>query len=276
MKDYFSYNGGEGILPKDSFRISPSQLSRFFDQTSQWYSEYLLGNKPEFQGNTATYLGTCIHAAAEMYTNENKIHYDQIDSYINSIKDYEVDKYTIREQYPIMIETLITEYLAKQNDSSPLTELFVYHEILPGIFPSGSVDRYSKKLGGCITDYKSMGSLDSARVPTSFPRAYYFQQLTYAYLMRKQGYKVSTCELVYISRANTGRYSEKTGKRMKDYPSQVNTLTYDIKDDDMEFIESILLLIAESVQAWNKHPELRHIISQDYRNKIKTYPKFIK
>jgi hypothetical protein len=265
----FEYNDGSSVLPKNALRISPSQLSRFFDQTSQWYAEFLKGEAPAFTGSTATHLGTCVHACAEMFANGN-VDYFEVEKYINSINDPEVDKSVIKSQYGIMYSTLESSYLSRQPNKGVEVEKYVTLELLPNIFVAGSVDRYSLKAGGTITDFKTMGSLDSARVPTSFPRAYYFQQLTYAYVMRKLGYEVSQCELVYVSRNNTGRVSTKTGKPMKDYPSQVNVLVHQITEDDMALIESILQLVAESMQAWNKQPEIRHLLSQDMRNKVKT------
>jgi hypothetical protein len=272
-KDYFSYNSGTGIIPKDDFRISPSQLSKFFDSTSQWYREHLLGEEG-FTGNTATYLGTCVHAAAEMYTDSGKVDHSAILSYIDSIKDPEVDKQEIRSQYPVMVNTLIAKYLSLYNHPVE-TEIFVHEELLPKVHAAGSIDRYDETRRRII-DYKSIGSLDKARVPTKFPRNYWFQQMTYAWILKKQGKPVDFVDLVYISRSNTGRISEKTGKPMKDYPSEVNILTHQITQDDMDAIEGILQLVSESVDTWNSHPELRHILAQDQRLKAKKPPRLFK
>lgn len=125
---------------------------------------------------------------------------------------------------------------------------------------------------GIITDYKTIGSLDSARIPSSFPRAYYFQQLSYAYLAEANSMPVDTLELVYVSRENINRISLTTGKPMKDYPSEVHILRHVITNDDRDFIRSILTLVAESVQAWQEYPHLRHIIAQDMRRKAKPAP----
>ena len=47
-KNYFAYNEGRDIT-KGAFRISASQVSKFFDKTSEWYHEHLLGQK-SFKG----------------------------------------------------------------------------------------------------------------------------------------------------------------------------------------------------------------------------------
>ena len=110
-----------------------------------------------------------------------------------------------------------------------------------------------------------MGSLDTARVPTSFPRSYYFQQLTYAYILRKNGYPVDYCKLVYVSRNNTGRISDKTGKPLTDYPSAVNIVTHQITEEDMQIIENTLKLVAESVSMAKSNPDLLYLLAQDIR-----------
>lgn len=259
----FEYNNGEGIVPKDAFRISPSQLSRFFDQTSQWYREFLLEETPQFIGNTATELGTCVHAAAEMFTNLGIVNHKSITDYIASINNPDVDKSTILEQYPIMVETLINNYLIPNSQYSTETEKFVWQPILPNIGVGGSIDRLDLTRNR-IVDYKTMGSLDKARLPKSFPRTYYFQQLSYAWALKQQSIHIDYIDLVYITRNNTGRYNDK-GKPLKDYPSQTHILTMQVTKDDLDFIESVLKLVAHSVKLWKENPGIRFALAQDFR-----------
>ena len=121
---------------------------------------------------------------------------------------------------------------------------------------------------GTIYDYKTIGSLDTARIPTSFPRSYWFQQQLYAWIMRKLGYKVDYLTLVYITRSNTGRISEKTGKPLQDYPSECHLLTEPVTAESQAIIEGLVHLIAESVQLFQSNPEYRHLLMQDYRYKV--------
>ena len=269
----FEYNTGKGILPEGHQGISPSQLSRFFDDGTNWYRETLMGEAPVFQGNTATHLGTCVHVAAEMYTNTGSVDHSLINNYINSITDVEVDKHLIRQQYPTMASTLISAYLSKVSNTGVETEKYVYHELLPNIYVKGSIDRYDPKRRR-IVDFKTMGSLDSARVPTSFSRAYWFQQMAYAWMLSKKGTPIDYLELVFVSRDNTGRISEKTGKPMKDYPSEVNSVIHEITTTDMEIIDNTLQLVAHSIQHWNDNPDHRYLLAKDWRlyNKPKVKP----
>ena len=266
-RDYFTYNPGS--FPPDSFRISPSQFSKFFDQTHEWWAIHAYGEDPAFQGSTASELGTCVHAAAAMYFDTRTIDHAAISDYISTLGP-DIDTAEIRAQYPIMAQALISGFLASNLGTE--SESFVSTETAPGIYLAGSIDMFDAKRQ-TIVDYKTIGSLDSARVPSSFPRTYYFQQLCYAYIMRANGHTVTTLKLVYISRSNTGRISEKTGKPLQDYPSTVSVLSHIITPDDWSLIESCVKLVTESIQAWQQHPELRHIICQDYRRKVKPKPR---
>lgn len=261
-KDYFSYNRGENVIPEKDFRISPSQLSRFLDNTNEWYREFLLG-ETFFTGNTATHLGTCVHAAAEMYVDSKAVDHQAIQAFVSSIKDPEVDKNFILGQYPVMAEVLINDYLADYIPSH--TELFLHNEVLPsGIHIGGSLDSLYQAPNGnlYIVDYKTTSAKSP---PTRMSRSYYFQQLAYAWMARKLGHNVSHIRLVFVTTNDVNRISEKTGKPMKDYPSTANVLDYEITDTDMEIIDNTIKLVAHSVKIWKEQPDLRYLLAQDFR-----------
>ena len=255
MKDYFKYNNGEGVVPEGVFRISPSGLSRFFDATTAWYRENLLGEEG-FTGSTATALGNCVHVGAEMYVDTKEVDHSQILAYIDSL-DENYDKEFIKEQYPVMLDTLINNYL--MNNMPSETELFLAKELSKEVWVGGSIDSI---IGDIIVDYKTTSSKNP---PNTVSRPYWFQQCTYVWLARQHGYNINSFRLVYITTNDTGRVSEKTGKALKDYPSKICTIDYYITDQDMEIIENTLKLIDESVRTWNHKPELRHLLAQDMR-----------
>lgn len=261
--DYFSYDNGN--LPNGAFRISASQISKFFDSTSQWYRTFLLGEEG-FLGSTSTELGNCVHAAAAMYHDSKSVDYTAISSYIASITNADVDKDYIRTQIQYMIPTIIDDYCSSNHHTH--SEHFISYEVLPDIYAGGSMDAYDERLG-LVVDYKTTSSKS---VPTSFPRAYYFQLMTYAWVLRKTNRPITQLRLVYNTTYIDGGISEKTGKPLKSYPSDVTILNHLITEEDFALIDGCINLIAESVQFWNQHPEFRYLLAQDYRLKLPPKP----
>lgn len=257
---YFTYNHGLSTT-NGAFRISASQLSKFFDSTSQWYREHLLGESG-FEGSVNSHLGTVVHAAAAMYIDTKSVDRTAITSHIASLDSLTVEeRQFITDQHKPMIEALINQYLSTAHITE--SESFLFHEVLPGIGVGGSCDCYDLN-SGSIIDFKST----SAKTPpTKFPRAYWFQLMTYAWLYKKQGKPVDYLKLVYVTTNEVGRVSEKTGKPLQDYPSTVTILTEQVTPGSLELIDSCIHLIADSVAHWNAHPEHRHLLSQDYRLK---------
>lgn len=267
---YFEYNDGKGIVPEGAFRISASQVSKFFDYTAQWYREHLLG-EAGFMGNTATELGNCVHVGIEMFVREGEVDYDALEAYIDKITIPEIDIARIRNQYGPMLDVALP-YVRRNRPTE--VEKFVFHEILPGIGAGGSIDALrgpTKVLedgtitypdGVTIMDWKTT-SMKSP--PTKFSRNYWFQQMTYAWVLKQMGIRVKWLKLVYITQSDLGRVSEKTGKPLKDYPSQVAAVTEEVTDENLELIGSCLQVIAESVKTWQEKPELRYLLAQDMR-----------
>jgi hypothetical protein len=77
---------------------------------------------------------------------------------------------------------------------------------------------------------------------------------------------------VYVTRNNVNRIGKPTktnpmGAKLKDYPATCTTITEMIADEDMDFIEQIFKLIAESVIKVRENPELLYLLAQDYRLK---------
>ena len=265
----FEYNDGKGIVPDSAWRLSPSQASRFFDSTSQWYREMLMDESPAFTGSTSSELGTVVHACAQMYVESGTIDTTAVSNYLDTLGS-DIDTVYIREQYPTMVHTLIDSYL--QYHKPQRTELFLWHEVLPGIGVGGSIDSI---YGTTIVDYKTTSALSP---PDKFSRPYFFQQLLYAYLCKYNNIQVDTLRLVFITTNQVNRTSETTGKPLKDYPSTTSIVDHVITSDDWNFIESVADLICHSVDTWNKQPELRYLLAQDYRlrSMFKPAPKLFK
>ncbi len=261
-QDYFAYNEGKEITD-GAFRISASQVSKFFDNTSQWYRENLLG-ETGFEGNTATNLGTIVHAGIEMFVTEGEVDWEVLQTHIDSIDHPEIDNDYITSQYATMIHAALP-YV--ENNMPDVVEEFIFHEILPGIGAGGSLD--ARYYNGRIKDWKTTSAKSP---PTKFSRSYWFQQMVYAWVLKQKGITIDYIDLVFITTSETGRWSEKTGKALKDYPSTCTVITEPVTQEGLELIGSCLAIIAESVDVWNKQPELRHLLAQDSRCKVKPKP----
>ena len=258
----FTYNDGGKVLPKDAFRISPSGLARFFSHTNNWWRENLLG-EDGFKGNTSSYLGTIVHECANAYAQGEEIDQDVVESFISSLEGLEdVETSEITANWKPMVEAVVNGFLSTHPVES--AEEFIYHELLPGIFPSGSYDYYEN---GTVSDFKTNGNLTA---PKDIPSYYRYQLLTYAWLLRKQGKPVDRIRIVWITRNNVGRVGKPNAKHplgapLKDYPATCTTVTEMITDQDMEFIEGILTLVGESVLKYRENPELLYLLAQDIR-----------
>ena len=267
-KEIFEYNDGSADLPADSFKISPSGIEKFFSDKTTWYRENLMGEAKKFTGSTSTVLGTCVHACAEVVANSlmsKKPHNSQeladaIEAYIATYEgddDYDCDK--IRGLWKNMAEPLIKEYVLNANTIA--TEDFIHHEVLPGIFAGGSYDAITSTVPnddlynpvGILTvrDYKTASSK-----PTSFSYAYKLQAYTYAYILRQKGIPIGQVELCYAVQPT------------KTLPVRTFNFVLPFDDQAYDFIEGILFLIGDSVQAFKALPEWRYLLACDYRLKV--------
>jgi hypothetical protein len=261
------YYDGADLLAEGDFRISPSGMSKFFSATSKWYREGFLGEK-NFESSTAAVLGTIVHYIAEQFAKEQTLSdhaREQIDLYIKkycSIQsaDYniEVDKQIILAQYKLMAEELINSYVATHIPDE--FEKFMLHDFGDGVQIGGSCDAYQNS--GVVGDYKTTSAKTA---PTRISYPYKVQLLTYAWLFRKRGMPANTIRLIFVNRSDIGRVSEKTGKPLKQYPSEVTIVEEVITSEDWEFIEGVIDIMHRSVLTWQNHPELRHLIAQDSR-----------
>lgn len=259
------YYDGSGDLPENGFRISASSFNSFMSYPHQWYREKVLGESG-FDGNTASVIGTCVHYIAEMVGQGLPVEKDEIEQYITNQSDNpEVDCDIVRDQFPVMAERLVNDYL--QENLPYRVEEFIQCQI-GNFFPSGSCDAVTgSDESACIVDYKTYNSKTK---PKSIPLSYKYQLLIYAYIYTKTGVTVDRIRLVYVNRPVDGTYiSDKTGKMCgKIHPPEVTVLTESIDQDDLDFIESLLNLCAETTQLALDKPELAYMLFRDRRLKI--------
>ena len=234
------------------FKISPSQISKFFDYPTIWYKEQILGES-EFNGNTATTLGTIIHAFAESFANGNPISRDDVEEYFEHLKKTRgvggdpINFNEIRELYPDMASLLINEYVRHNMPDSTEDQLLA--PITDDVVVAGSCDNRTNSI---VVDYKNVSTKPNTN---AIPFGYKIQLLAYAYMYRHSGQDIDRIRLVYTVRPT------------KTLPVRTFTVTEVVKAEDWEMIENTLKLIAESVEKIKTNPELTHLIFKSYKLK---------
>lgn len=244
------YYDGLDQLPEGNLKISPSSFADFFDFTNQWVRQNLMGEEG-FQGNTATHLGTVIHAYVEKAANEECVENfaDEVEEYLNTITDTAVDKDHVRSNWHTLGSVLVNNYVTGQLPPED-TEQFIHTEVIPGVSVGGTYDalRYNQYNQLMVVDWKT-----SASKPSTLSKKYQWQALIYCYILRQNGIKVDGYEVNFVCKAT------------KTIPPRAVQFAYVIQQSDMDFIESLLKTVAHSMLEFTKHPTLRYLIAQDYR-----------
>ena len=289
MSTRLDYIPGSSITPPDVFTISPSSLGKFFDEPHTWYREHVLGER-SFDQTTSTCLGTIVHFCGEDFILSGKVDRTEIYRYLYSVvcpanspefpssesemlavlqsyKHVSIDIQHILDQYRPMGNALL-DYIRKlPKHITPISEEMVAAEIIPGYWLAGSCDL---RLGVNIYDYKTTSALSA---PSSISYGYRLQLLAYAYALIKSGNPISTASIIWITTNQVNRTSPETGKPMKDYPATCSvSKSITIDEQSLEFIESILKLVAETVQFVKANPDKAYIAFRDYRLKLTEIP----
>ena len=245
-------------IPKDGiFKISPSQIDKFFSYPTIWYRENFLGEK-DFIANTATVLGTIVHGIAESSAlNENlspeEIH-EKVETYImetaNKLPLGEtLDIKLIKQLYPVLAPLLINEYVAKNPPTEVEAQLCAL--VKDGVYVAGSCDNMTN---GTIVDYKNVTTKPKT---DSIPFNYKIQLLAYAFAYRARGEEIDRIRLVYTVRPT------------KTLPARIFEVNEVISDDDWKLIEDTLELIADTVVLVKKQPELAYLLFKSMKLKEK-------
>lgn len=253
-------------IPKDGkFKISPSAFSSFITTPHNWYGTEVLG-EDSFSHNTSTVIGTIVHYCAEMVSQGEDVDVDLIEDYIESLEEH--DEYSwevVRTHWKAMAEELVNSYVLEHTGSFMEAERQVCAEVENGYYAAGTLDRMDGTKDDCmLIDYKTYNSKTK---PKAIPQYYKYQLLVYAWILTTLGYTVTRIRLVYVNRHIEGAISDKTGKKLKSYPPEVTVLTESITNEDLTFIQGLMELAVDSVEAAEQYPELLHVIFHDPRLK---------
>lgn len=251
-------------VPDDcKVKISPSSFASFVSQPWNWYQQQIL-NSGKFDYNTGSVIGSIVHYCAEQVAKGLDVDEDAINAYIKAHENTDTyDQETATQHWYEMASVLINGYVTSEMHNYISIEEQFCRKVGDGIYAAGTADVIQGIKEDCtLTDYKTYNSKTK---PKTIPANYKYQLMTYVWILKQAGYNVTRIRLVYVNRRIDGGVSEKTGKPLKSYPSEVTVLTEVITEEDLSFIESMLNLCKDTLNASEKHPELRHVIWHDPR-----------
>ena len=224
--------------PEDCiFRISPSQIALFFEYPSVWYKQEVCGVK-EFDGNTATMIGTVCHLIYEYMAKGLPIDREMIANELEAYRDHpEIDVDEVINTYPSVANTVLSQYLQKNRPTE--VELPVLTEVSNGIYVGGTCDNLT---GDIVVDYKNVKTKPTEGA--GIPFKYKIQLLAYAYALRANNKLVDRIRIVY------GVQPTKT------LDARCLVVTEQISYEDWKLIEDTLELMVLTVLEAKENPKL--------------------
>jgi len=265
------YGYGAPEIPAGQFKISPSGFKDFFGYTHAWFRKQFL-KEDDFEGNTATVRGTCLHWLAERYAKTGTVinaDFLEMEQYLKNHEDIEdVDTAEIEFSYPEMWD-LLRAWLDDTEITS--TEEYITVQITPHVVLQGQYDylRPDDMHGGLTAgDYKSTGNKS---VPASMSYDHKLQVKVYAWGLRESGHNITSVEVTYIKADIPGvpgkPNKDGISKIGKSYPAAVATYTEPYTDEDHEIIGSQIKLVAKTMEYFFQFPDTAFMLFKDYRFK---------
>ena len=260
----FEYHSVE--IPKEGvYKISPSSLNKFFECSLSWYNENVL-NQEVFEGNTASILGTVVHACLEGYFNGNYPGEEEANKEIKNFLDtkyadrFDIDFDLIMKNWNEMFMSTI-QYI---DDSAGMlkpkeVETQLSFDLGDGVYVAGSADAITDER---VIDYKTVAAIRNH----DDLKQYRLQLMTYAYIAIKNGYEVKKITVIYTTVPKRDRISEKTGKALKDYPAVTMAIEEDVTEEKLNWIEEQLMILKDTYLLGEKDEKLRRLLYRDNIN----------
>ena len=239
---------------KGKYVVSASSIDTFFKDTREFLN--IIEGKPTFKGNDATVLGTLVHYIASQTIMNKEINKEDMFDFYCENSEYVTYGDILDKAFEIS-ETLIP-YIKNNIYNYKFCEDRFKYQISDNLMLCGTTDLV---VGDELIDFKT--TRDQKKIDT-FPEHYISQLSTYIYLLRKNNIEINRFALIWITVPNTNRISDKTGKRLKEYPTQINKISMEVNDEVLDNIEKKINLIRDSIELSISNPEYKHIIFKDY------------
>lgn len=234
-------------LPEDAWiGISPSSINKFFTYPKTWYQENMLGEAPEFKGNTATVTGTICHYIYESVTLGNKITREvineQLSNWLTICPNSDVDINEVINTYPLVSAAVVNDYVLPHNTVKNIkVEQQIVAKYRPHVYIKGTFDRLE---GTTLCDYKTVAKQPTGGIPFN----YKMQLMAYAWALRANGNLVENIRLIYGI------------KPTKTIPARCYVVTEPISYDLEQEFKNCLDLITETVYKVKEDPSLAYLM----------------
>lgn len=267
------YNQGD--IKEGQFRISPSQLNKFFSDSGSWYKENVL-NQNRFEGNTSSVIGSLLHHRIEEYYKGNFINLDTLTEeefeYLARYKDNPVvDGWVVPEDFIAMWKVWLD---SEWSMLEPIVvEPFISKQVTDEYIIGGSVDMVYKLPNGkvVLVDWKT-----TAKKPSSVTQ-YLMQNKAYCWIYEQLGKKIDYYSWVYITRPTRSAAKGKEGQIISEpkiwdgYYTGNEKKGYELKDkfmypyteDDSAYIEKQLKIITKCMTLAKKDESMIDILFRD-------------
>jgi hypothetical protein len=186
-KDFFEY---DDIKIDGKLRLSPSSFNNFYLNGKAWYNQNVL-KTDKFTGNTATVLGTIIHARIGAYWKGIKIDTNEELKYLDRYKDNpEVDDWKVADMLTNLWD-IVADQITQMDKPTEVEQRVVFEIPNSDIFLGGTYDyRTKSKLG----DIKTV-----SQTPKSIKVSHKIQLYIYLLIMRMNGdNSIKELEVLYI------------------------------------------------------------------------------
>ncbi len=236
-------------IKEGEFKISPSGISKFFEYPPIWYKDNFMGEQ-SFKGNTASELGTIIHAIAEAVAKNEPTTREEIQAYLDTIDNADVDKDEILKAYPEMASVLVNQYLLKNIPDK--TEQQTLRDLGDGILIGGTYDAIQ---GTTLIDYKTTKS--KPREGADMPWGYKTQLMSYAYSLKAEGVSIDRIRIVWVVKAT------------KTLPVRIFVVNHMVTPQDWKDIEDVLKIMKDTILLGKEKPEYLHMLYKSMNLKEK-------
>lgn len=253
------YKDKRELIPEDRYLFSVTQMQEYYNNSSDFFRKVILKEDIPFQ-NTNTVLGTLLHYAISESYEDRKVPDNEIREYIDSVTlKFPIDKKFIIDKYYQMVD-IATKYANNIDFDKPTEQEQDYLlQLSDNVYVGGTLDvRY----GNTIYDFKTTSN-KSLQESDPLPQKYIDQLYTYAYILHQQSIKVDKCGIIYFTVPEVGRFSDKTGKRLKDYPMRCIKKEFYLDANYMKTIVDRLELIRDNIEYIIKNPESLYLFAKD-------------